>query len=89
MTGLIVLFLLGIANFAIQRAVFASGHPLLAQLPQTLTRSGGRAVLVAEFLILLGAMLLVENGFVIAAWGYAFYVGLNATSAWLLLSGRI
>ena len=87
--GLIILFLFGTANFAVQRAVFASGHPLLAQLPRTLTHQGGRAVLIVEFVLLLAAMLLYEHGYTVAAWGYAFYVGLNATSAWLILTGRI
>lgn len=33
--ALILLFVLGIVNFAIHRAVSDSGHPLLAQMPWT------------------------------------------------------
>ena len=57
MTALLATFLLGIANFALHKAVLESGHPLLGRMP-FMNMLGPRASLAAEFLVLLGAMLL-------------------------------
>ena len=84
---LIVIFLLGILNFAMHQAVLRSRHPLVAQLP--LIRFGGRVSLGAEFAVLLGAMLLVGYGHHGWAWAYAAYSALNALGAWLILTRRI
>lgn len=87
--GLIVIFLLGVANFALHSAVLASGHKLLEQMPGFVQALGGRMTLVAEFAVLLAAMLLVANGWEALVWAYAGYTALNGLSAWLILSGRI
>lgn len=81
-------FLLGIVNFAMHRAVLASGHPILAQIAWLFRPLGGRLSLLAEFMLLLGSMLLVASGSPGWAWGYAFYTVGNGLSAWLILSGR-
>lgn len=82
-------FLLGIGNFAVHRAVLNSEHPLLGQATWFFQMLGGRFSLVVEFVMLLGAMLMVSDGSAGWAWFYAGYSAVNATSAWLLLSGRI
>lgn len=87
--GLIVVFLLGIVNFALHSAVLRSGHELLGQMPDFVRALGGRLTLFAEFLVLLAAMLLVANGWEGLVWVYAGYSGLNMASAWLILTGRI
>jgi len=87
--ALITLFLLGIANFAMHRAVLESGHPLLGRVPWTVQMLRGRGSLVIEFLMLLGAMLMVDQGSTGWAIGYAVYSLVNALSAWLILSDRI
>jgi len=86
---LFIMFLLGIGNFALHSAVLDSGHPLLGQMPGFVQLLGGRLTLVAEFLILLTAMLLAANGWAQLVWVYAGYTALNGASAWLILSGRI
>ncbi|MCZ8170109.1 MAG: hypothetical protein ACK442_04685 [Novosphingobium sp.] len=88
MIVLIAIFLLGIANFALHRAVLESGHPLLHQAAWFFGTRGLRVSLWVEFAILLGTMLMVEgaSGW---AWFYAAYSALNAASAWLILSGRV
>ena len=55
-------FLLGIGNFALHRAVLSSGHPALAQMAWLVSGLGGRASLVLEFALLLAALLLVAGG---------------------------
>lgn len=86
--GLIVIFLLGIGNFALHAAVLGSGHKLLGQLPGIVNALGGRLTLIAEFLVLLAAMLLAANGWSGLVWAYGAYSVLNAISAWFILNNR-
>ncbi|MFU7527071.1 hypothetical protein [Qipengyuania sp. ASV99] len=87
--ALSIMFFLGVGNFALHQAVLDSGHPLVGQMPGFVQSLGGRLTLVAEFLVLLAAMLLAANGWEGLVWAYGFYSALNALSAWLILSGRI
>lgn len=82
-------FLLGVGNFAVHRAVLNSEHPLLGQVPWFFHLLGGRFSLLVEFIMLLGAMLMVAEGSVGWAWFYAGYSAVNAGSAWLILTGRV
>lgn len=84
-----LLFLLGVANFAIHKAVLESGHAMLDALPQYYRSAGGRVSLLVEFIVLLAAMLLAGNGWSGATWAYAIYSAVNFFSGWLVLSGRI
>ena len=87
--AIFVLFLLGIANFAVHKAVLESGHPLLGRMPWFFHMLGGRFSLVVEFLMLLAAMLSAAAGSVTWAWIYAVWSVLNGISAWLILTGRV
>ena len=84
-----LIFLCGIANFAIHKAVMESGHPLLEPMAKYLQALGGRAAFFTEFAILLAAMLLAANGWPGLALIYGLYTALNLFSGWLMLSGRI
>jgi hypothetical protein len=86
---LIFVFLLGIANFALHKAVLESGHPMLAQLPALFRPPGSRFSMVIEFVLLLGTMLMVAGGAGHWAWGYAGYSAMNSLSAWLILTRRV
>lgn len=87
--ALFMLFVLGIANFAMQRAVLESHHPLLGQLPWYFHMLNGRFSLAVEFFMLLGAMLLVADGTLFWAWAYGGYSLVNAVAAWLILGNRV
>lgn len=87
--GLILIFLLGIANFAVHKAVLESRHPLLGQVPMFFHLLGGRFSLIVEFLMLLGALLMVSQDSSGWLWLYLGYSGVNAVSAWLILTGRV
>lgn len=87
--AILVIFVLGIANFALHRAVLESGHPMLAQVPWFATLRGRRVAMGLEFIVLLAAMLMAANGFPGLAWGYLIYSLLNGMSAWLILTGRV
>ena len=87
--ALVVVFLLGIGNFALHKAVLESGHPLLGQVPWFVHLLGGRGTLVVEFLMLLAALLLVAQGSTGWGWGYLIYTALNGVAAWLILHRRL
>ena len=87
--ALALVFFLGIANFALHKAVLESRHPLLGRVPWFLQLLGGRFSMTVEFAMLLGALLMVGAGERGWAWFYAAYSGINAMSAWLILSGKV
>ena len=86
---LAVIFVLGVGNFALHKAVLESGHALLGQVPGYIHMLGGRLSLVTEFLVLLAALLLAANGWPVLVWAYLAYSALNAISAWLILTNRV
>ncbi len=86
---LVIIFVLGIGNFALHGAVLGSGHPLLGRSPWYLHLLGGRVTLVSEFLLLFAAMLLTAQGWLCLGWAYAAYTALNAIGAWLIFSRRV
>ena len=87
--ALTLIFLLGVANFAMHGAVLGSGHPMLGRSPWFLHLLGGRVTLLTEFLLLLAAMLLEASGWGWVLWVYLGYSVLNGFAAWLILSRRI
>jgi hypothetical protein len=89
MAALLFTFLLGVLNFGLHKAVLESRHPLLGRMPWFVHMLGGRGSLVVEFLLLLGAMLLVGTGNHGWAWAYAGYSMLNGLAAWLILTRRV
>lgn len=84
-----ILFILGICNFALHKAVLESGHPMIARSPWFANVMAGRVSLAVEFVVLLAAMLLAYADWSGAVWIYAGYTMLNIMAAWLILSGRI
>lgn len=86
--AVLIVFLLGIVNFAAHRAVIESGHPLVAALPRAFRSLGGRMGLVVEFAMLLGALWMVSTGSGGWALAYICYSAVNGLAAWLILSGR-
>ena len=86
--AIVIVFFLGIANFAAHRAVLESGHPLVDSIPRAFQAMGGRMSLVVEFAMLLGAMWMVSVGSTGWAIAYVCYSALNGLAAWLILTGR-
>lgn len=87
--ALVVIFLLGVANFALHRSVMKSGHPLLRRSPWFVHQLGGRITFATEFLLLFAALLLAAEGWPWLAWVYAGYSVLNGVAAWLILTRRV
>ncbi len=86
---LLLLFVLGIGNFAVHKAVLESGHPMLDALPSFYRSGGGRFSLWFEFFVLLAAMLLAGNGYPGMAVAYGIYSLFNFGTAWLVLTHRL
>ncbi|MEO0641969.1 MAG: hypothetical protein AAFY47_00945 [Pseudomonadota bacterium] len=87
--ALAIIAVLGVCNFAIHRAVMESGQPVIAQMPSYLASLGGRLTLVAEFAVLLVALLVAANGWPGIVWAYLAYSALNAMAAWLVLQAGV
>ena len=83
------LFMLGIVNFAVHRAVIESGHPMLRQIPWLAKPNGKRISFALEYLVLVAAMLMAAHGLPGIGWGYAIYAAINGFSGWLVLTGRV
>lgn len=85
---LAIMFVLGMVNFAIHKAVLESRHPMLDQLPGF--QGGGRRVtLVFEYVVLVACMLFASQGWTGAVVAYAIYSSFNFGTAWLILTGRV
>ncbi len=83
--ALVIIAILGIGNFAIQRAVLEEARVSPAAVPEFLARLGARLTVVAEFGVLLAALLLAANGWPDLAWAYLAYTALNGMAAWFIL----
>ncbi len=87
--GIAIIFLLGVANFAMHRAVLESGHAMVRMMQEGSSIFSPRVTLSMEFGLLLVAMLLVAYGRTAWGWTYAGYTTFNAITAWLILTRRI
>lgn len=87
--SVVAIFVLGIANFAMHRAVLESGHAILRSLPRGAWRGRVPLTMALEFALLLAALLAVASGRGGWGWVYALYTLLNLAGGWLILRNRI
>lgn len=87
--GIAIIFVLGIVNFAMHRAVLESGHAIVRTMRESSSIFTARFTLGLEFGLLLVAMLLVAYGHTGWGWTYGIYTAINACTAWLILTRRI
>lgn len=87
--ALVVVFILGVANFALHKAVLSSGHPLLQDPAWRMLPRDGRVSLALEFIFLVAALLIASRGYQIGMWLYVIYSGFNAVAGYLLLTRKI
>lgn len=86
--ALAIVFVLGVANFALHRAVLESGHALARAMARSGRAGAAWVTLGLEFAVLAVALLAVraEPAW---AWAYVFYSLFNALAAWAILTRRI
>lgn len=89
MLAIAVIFVLGVGNFALHKAVMESNHPMTRQMAWLSNPTGRKIAFALEFGVLLAALLLAANGWPNLVWGYLVYSGLNGVSGWLILGGRV
>jgi hypothetical protein len=86
---LVFCFIMGVANFAMHKAVAESGHPFVEDTKLYFGRYfGPYASYGIELAMLIAAMWFAQEGYTIIAFFYWAYTGMNALATWLLLSGR-
>ncbi|MEZ5710520.1 MAG: hypothetical protein R3E02_14155 [Blastomonas sp.] len=84
--GLFVIFLCGVANFAVHKASMESDHPVMAQMRASLGRlANGRGSYILEFVILLSALSFARMGSALALPFYLAYTAMNGAAAWIIL----
>ncbi|MBC7987573.1 MAG: hypothetical protein H7X93_13045 [Sphingomonadaceae bacterium] len=82
---LVLVFLMGIANFALYRAVMESDHPVLAELSGKIrTWLGPWGLYALEAVVLVAALWFARQGSVAAALLYGLYLAANIGSFMLL-----
>ena len=86
---LIFCFFMGIANFAMHKAVSESGHPFVEETKRYFSPYfspyGSYAI---ELALLMGALWFANGGSWAVSLTYGVYTGINAVATWMLLSGR-
>ena len=87
--ALMVTFLLGVTNFFCHRAVIASGHRMLAQMPSRTLELARLASLALEFGVLCGALYAARTGATHWIWLYGAYSIINLIAAWSIVTRRI
>ena len=85
---LLLTFAMGVANFAMHRALLASRHPILRGAGGDLLRGVGRFTLPIEFAVLLAALAFAARDAGWAVIAYAIYTAANAIAAWLIFGRR-
>ena len=85
----LAIFLCGVANFAMHRAMMESDHPLMAEVRGSFGRFLGRhGSYIIEFVMLAGAMIFANIGIFSAALFYGVYTVANGCGAWFLFTNR-
>jgi uncharacterized membrane protein YhaH (DUF805 family) len=85
----VIVFLLGVINFAAHQAVLKSGHPMVARLREQAGWFRPSVTLGFEFGALVVALALVTWGSAAWAWVYAIYSLASCWSAWAIVTRRL
>lgn len=87
---LIIVFLCGIANFTMHKAVLECGHPFVEDTKHYFGGYlGGKAGYFLEFLALAGALIFAHRGSGLATLFYGSYTAMSGFAAWMLINRRI
>ena len=85
----VLVFLLGVGNFALHGAVTAAHRPLFADLAPDVLSTIRAASIGLEFALLCGALYAAETALEPWLWAYAGYSLFNIVAAWVLIAGRL
>lgn len=80
---------MGVANFAMHKAVVECGHPFVEDTKRYFgTYLGPYGSYAIELALLIGALWLANEGSVLVGLFYLAYTGMNAVATWMLLTGK-
>ena len=85
----VLIFLLGVGNFALHRAVTAAHRPLFAAIAPDVLSTIRAASMGLEFALLCGALYAAETALEPWLWAYAGYSLFNIVAAWALIAGKL
>ena len=83
------IFLMGIANFALHRAVLAARGTVPDQMQDIWPRRAGRFTFPVEFAVLLAALFFAFEAESWVLLAYGIYTAANAVAAWFILTRRM
>jgi hypothetical protein len=86
---IIVIFLCGVGNFAMHKAMLESDHPLIAEARGSFRRIlGPYGSYILEFIMLAAALIFANMGMASAVIFYAIYTITNCAAAFILFSNK-
>ncbi len=86
---LFITFILGVANFAMQKAMMESDHPLVSEARRAMRRYlGAYGSYILEFVFLIAAFFFASIGMLSGVIGYIIYTLANGAGAWVLRSRK-
>lgn len=84
-----IIFICGIGNFAMHKAMMESKHPMVTEARGNFTRFlGPYGSYIIEFLMLLAALVFANMGMLMAVFFYVIYTLANGAGAYALFSNR-
>lgn len=84
-----IIFLCGIGNFAMHKAMLESDHPLIAEARGSFRKIlGPYGSYILEFFMLVAALIFANMGMLSAVIFYFVYTLANCAAAWVLFSNK-
>ena len=84
-----IIFLCGVANFAMHKAMLESNHPIMAEARDSFRKLlGPYGSYILEFFMLTAAMIFANMGMLSAVIFYFVYTLANCAAAWVLFSNK-
>jgi hypothetical protein len=89
MMFIFIIFICGIANFTMHKAMLESNHPLITDARTSFNRLlGPYGSYILEFFMLTAAMIFANMGMLTAVIFYFIYTLANGAAVWLLFSNK-
>jgi hypothetical protein len=84
-----IIFLCGVANFAMHKAMLESNHPIIAEARGSFRKIlGPYGSYMLEFFMLFAAMIFANMGMLTAVIFYFIYTLANCAAAWVLFFNK-
>ena len=86
---ILIIFICGIANFAMHKAMMESNHPMISEARTSFSKFlGPYGSYILEFIMLAAALIFANMGMLTAMIFYCVYTLANGAGAWVLFSNK-